>query len=69
MTASRILSVSSWRIRRRCPAPSASRTAISLCRVLARASSRLATLAQAMRSTTPTMPISRNSGRENSLRR
>ena len=45
------LSVRSCRARRRRPAPMASRTAISRCRCIARASNRFATLAQAMRST------------------
>ena len=56
---------------RRCgarPAPSASRTAISFCRDVDRASSRLATFAQAMSSTTPTMHISTMSGVENCRR-
>ena len=38
------------------PAPSALRTASSFCRAMPRASSRLATLTQAMRSTKPTAP-------------
>ena len=41
---------------RRRPAPSADRTASSRVRTVARASSRLATLAQQMRSTNPTTP-------------
>ena len=49
-------SVSSWRTSRPRPAPSAARTAISDSRAAARASSRLATLAQAMSSTKPTAP-------------
>ena len=43
-------------------APSASRTAVSLLRDEARVSSRLATLAHAISSTRPTMPISTSSG-------
>ena len=43
-------------------APRASRTAISFCRAVARAISRLATLAQAISSTPPTMPSSSHSG-------
>ena len=50
------LSVSSCRMMRRLPAPSADRTASSRTRTVARASSRLATLAQQMRSTNPTTP-------------
>ena len=68
MSESSTLSTSSWRTS--CPreAPSDSRTAISRCRAKARAISRLATLAQAMSSTSPTMPISTSSGVEKSLR-
>jgi hypothetical protein len=43
-------------------APTAARTLISRWRPVARASIRLATLAQAMSSTTPTMPISTSTG-------
>ena len=50
------LSVSSCRIRRPRPAPIAARMAISRCRMVARASRRFATLAQAMRSTRLTAP-------------
>ena len=46
--ASKRLSVSNWRITRPRPAPSARRIAISRCRVVARASSRFATLAHAI---------------------
>jgi hypothetical protein len=53
---SRMLSVSNCWMRRRRPAPSASLTAISLCREAERASSRLATLAHAIRSTRLTAP-------------
>ena len=60
MTASRTLSVSSWRSRRPRLAPSASRTAISRCRAAALESSRLATFAQAISSTAPTTPPSSN---------
>jgi hypothetical protein len=56
--ASRRLSVSSCRIIRSRPAPSAARRAISLPRLAARESCRLATLAHAIRSTKPTAPIS-----------
>jgi len=49
-------------------APSASRTAISFCRVVARVSRRVATLAQAMSSTTPTIAISMIRGVEKSSR-
>ena len=48
------LSVSSWRSRRIRDAPSALRIATSLCRAMARESSRFATLAQAISSTSPT---------------
>ena len=50
------LSVSSWRMMRRRPAPSAERTASSRVRTVARASSRLATFAQQISSTKPTTP-------------
>ena len=53
---SKRLSVSSWRMIRQRPAPSAARTAISLCRVEARAKSRFATLPHAINSTIPTAP-------------
>ena len=52
----RTLSVTSWRTIRPRPAPSAVRTAISVSRPAARTSSRLATLAHAMRSTNVTAP-------------
>ena len=48
--------------RRRRPAPSAMRTAISRCRALARASIRFATLAQVMSQRTPTMDIKMSKG-------
>ena len=54
---SKTLSVSSWRTIRPRPAPRAARTDISRARAVARASSRLATLAQAMSSTRVTAPI------------
>jgi len=57
------LSVSNCRTRRIRLAPRAVRSAISLRRDAARASSRLATLAQAMSSTTPTAPSNTNSAR------
>ena len=57
----RMLSVSSCLSRRSRVAPRAVRTAISFERAAARASSRLATLAQAMRSTNPTAPRSTSS--------
>ena len=50
------LSVSSWRTTRPRPAPRAERIASSRPRAVARASSRLATLAQQMSSTKPTTP-------------
>ena len=50
------LSVSSWRMIRRRPAPSAARTASSRVLALARAISRFATLAQQISSTNPTTP-------------
>ena len=56
--ASTRLSVASCRTRRRPPAPSAARSAISCCRAVDRASSRFATLAQAMSSTNTTAPRS-----------
>ena len=52
--ASSTLSVNSCRIRRQRPAPTASRTLISALRKAARASSRFATLAQAISSTSAT---------------
>ena len=55
-------SVSSWPISLRRPAPIASRTAISPTRAAERASIKLATLAQAISSTTPATPRSRISG-------
>ena len=57
------LSVSICRTRRQRPAPSAARTAISRCRAVARASSRLAALTQAISSTSPTAPSSTSSMR------
>ena len=55
-TANRTASASTCRTRRHRVAPRAARTATSRCRVAARARKRLATLAQAMRSTNPTAP-------------
>ena len=52
------LSISSWRITRQRVAPSDTRTEISRARLVARDSSRLATLAQAISSTNATAPIS-----------
>ncbi len=63
--ARRRLSMRCWRAMRPRPAPSASRTAISFCREVDRASSRLATFAHAMSSTTPTMHMRTTSGVEN----
>ena len=60
--ASIVLSIRSWRTIRARPAPIASRTAISCCRTRARARSRLATLAQAMRSTSATPAMRTRSG-------
>jgi hypothetical protein len=65
-TASSMLSVSNWRISLDRPAPSDSRTAISLRRDVARANNRLATLAQEIKSTRPTTTIRTESGLENS---
>ncbi len=59
--ATSTLSVRSCRTTRQPSAPSATRTAISFERAVARASSRLATLAHAMRSTNPTAAIMINS--------
>ena len=56
-TARRRPSVSNCLIRRARPAPMAMRMANSLCRPALRASKRFATLAQAMRSTSPTRAI------------
>ena len=64
---SRMLSIRSCRTIRARPAPIARRTAISRCRDAARASSRLATLAQAISSTSPTAAISTKSGARYSL--
>ncbi len=55
---SRTLSTSNWRTIRQRLAPSDTRTAISRVRCADRASSRFATLAQAIRRTNPTAPIS-----------
>ena len=63
------LSASSCRISCRRDAPIDSRTAISRWRMNARAMSRLATFAQAIRRTRPTMHIRTISGVEKSLRR
>ena len=62
-------SVSSCRTIRERLAPTARRTAISLLRVEARARSRLATLAQAISRTNPTMPIMSFNGTERSRTR
>ena len=56
-----MLSVSNCRITRQRPAPSEARTAISRRRELYRASSRLATLAHATASSSPTAPSSTSS--------
>ena len=64
--ASRMLSVSSWRTRRVHPAPNAVRMATSFSRPAARVSSRLATLAQAINSTSVTEPSSTSSARRTS---
>lgn len=61
-TATSRLSVRSWRITRPRDAPKAKRTLISRSRALARASSRLARLAQAISSTSPVAPSSSQSG-------
>ena len=55
------LSVNNWRTTRPRSAPSAARMANSRLRAVARASSKLATLAQAMISTNPTAPTSSSS--------
>ena len=60
VSASTVLSVSSWRTMRPRPAPSAVRTAISRPRAAPRASSRFATLPHAIRSTSPTAPSRMN---------
>ena len=61
MSDSTTLSVSTWLMMRPREPPSAARMAISRLRPVARTSSRLATLAQAISSTKPTAPISTNS--------
>ena len=61
-TASSTLSAMSWRTMRPREAPMARRTAISRSRALARASIRLARLAQAMSSTSAVMPSRTHSG-------
>ena len=66
--ATSALSTSVCRTRRDRLAPIARRTLISRCRPVARASIRLATLAQAMSSTRPTMPISTATGPDRSPR-
>jgi hypothetical protein len=58
MADSSTLSVSSWTMMRPRPAPMAERMAISRRRPVARTSSRLATLAQAISRTRPTAPSS-----------
>ena len=58
MIDSSTLSTSSWRTMRQRVAPSETRTDISRARPAERASSRLATLAQAISRTKPTAPIS-----------
>jgi hypothetical protein len=69
ITESTTLSVSSWRTSRPLPAPNATRTATSRSRAAARASSRLATFAQAMSSTSPTAPLkTRSAGRTSPTR-
>ena len=65
-TASSTLSVSSCRIRRRRPAPSAERIAISPRRDEARTSSRLATFAHAISRTKATVPSSTSNPRRTS---
>ena len=62
------LSTSNWRTNWPRDAPIDRRTAISFCRANARAISRLATLAQAISSTRPTMHISTISAVEKLLR-
>ena len=57
------LSVSNCRRMRARPAPRASRTAISLCRTVARARSKCARLAQAMKRTNAAMPAKKVIGR------
>ncbi len=69
MADSTRLSTSSWRTSLPRVAPSDSRTAISRWRMKPRAMSRLATLAQEMSSTRPTMHISTIKAVEKSLRR
>ena len=66
ISPSSTLSVSSCRTRRCQPAPSAVRIATSFCRPVARVSSRLATLAQAMSSTSATEPSSTSTARRTS---
>ena len=61
-TESSTLSTRCSRTSRPRPAPSARRTAVSFWRDDARVSSRLATLAHAISSTSPTMPMSTSSG-------
>ena len=63
--ASRKLSVSNWRITRNRPAPMDMRTAISRCRLVARARRRLAMLVQAINKTSPTATIRTRRGFEN----
>ena len=61
-------SIRSWETIRPRLAPTASRTAISFCLFVARASKRFARLAQAISSTTPVIAISTQSGVESSGR-
>ena len=68
MVPSSRLSISSWPMTRARLAPIDKRTAISRCRLVARASSRLAVLAQAISSSSATIAISANSGVRNCVR-
>ena len=69
ISASNRLSTRSWRTNRQREAPMASRTATSRSRTLARANSRLARFAQAIRSTRPVVASSSHSGLSYSWRR
>jgi hypothetical protein len=60
MSANTTLSIKSCRMILPFPAPSATRMPISLARLVERTSNRLATFAQAMRSTQPTAPSNTN---------
>jgi hypothetical protein len=68
MSESNRLSVNIWRTRRVLAAPREIRMAISMARAVERASSKLATFAQAISNRTAATPNTIHNGRANSLR-